>query len=332
MNIAAEQHNAKQMPRIFYAKHMQPGLAEYSNERILVDTDALKSMIPSFVGKPVYINHQAVDLEKLKENAAGYVTDSFYNEADGWAWVKMLAIDDELYQAISNGWSVSNAYIPTTHSPGGTQHNVAYNRKINTAEFTHLAVVQNPRYEQACILTPEQYKVYQEKKLQQLAELKNSKSAPQKGANSMFKIFKNKPEETELDKDSMITLSNGKHVSLGEMVAAYENSMAEDEAEKAKAEAEAKAKAEAEAAEKAEGEKENSVEKLAEKLKALEEKCNSLEAEKAEIQKKADAEIKKVSGQAKVDELKNARFTVVKPAEQVIDLPMNQEQRGRERY
>ena len=137
--------NAKQFPKCFYAKHMETGLAGYETETILIDTDNLKTMIPTFVGKPVYVRHQEVDLDTMKDKACGYVTDSFYNELDGWLWVKILITDDDGFLAIANGWSVSNAYVPTEWGAGGTHHNCPYDRKIIGGEFTHLAIVPDPR-------------------------------------------------------------------------------------------------------------------------------------------------------------------------------------------
>lgn len=205
--------NASSFPCIYYAKHLETGLAryEYENgeETILIDGDNLKSMIPSFVGKPVYVHHQEVDLQNLKEQAHGYVTESFYNELDGWLWVKMLLVDDVAKQAVANGWSVSNAYIPTEWGAGGTHHNVPYDRRIVNGEFTHLAIVPHPRYEEAIICSPDEFKIYQESKRTRLAELQNSLTKTEQKGNPMFKFFKNtKQEVTTIDADTMIEIKN----------------------------------------------------------------------------------------------------------------------------
>lgn len=185
-----EKQNAKQFPKCFYAKHMETGLAGYETETILIDTDNLKTMIPTFVGKPVYVRHQEVDLKTMKDKACGYVTDSFYNEIDGWLWVKILITDDDGFLAIANGWSVSNAYIPTEWGSGGTHHNCPYDRKIIGGEFTHLAIVPDPRYEEAKIFTPEEYKAYQEDKRKKLEEVHNSKEKDIKMADETIEVKK----------------------------------------------------------------------------------------------------------------------------------------------
>jgi len=215
MPTSAEKRNASQFPRMFYCRHMQPGICGYETDTVLVDTDVLKRMLPTGVGKPVYIHHQDVDLDKLKETAAGYVTEAFYNELDGWGWFKFLAIDDECYQAVANGWSVSTAYIPTKWGAHGTKNNCPYDKEVLDAEFTHLAIVPDPRYEGARIFTPDEFKAYQEGKKRQLEELQNSKT---KG-KPMFKMFKNTRQEVStVDEDTQIELQNGKTVSVAEMI------------------------------------------------------------------------------------------------------------------
>lgn len=210
-----ELKNSRDFPKIFYCRHMFPGICGYDSETIFIDADAMKNMNPSFAGKPVYVGHQRVDVDKIQEQADGYVTESFYNELDGWSWAKFIAVSDKANDAISQGWAVSNAYVPSEFAAGGQHHAVDFDRKIVNAIYTHLAIVPDPRYEGAKIFTPEDYKAYCASKKQQLDELKNSK-----GATKMFKrLFKNKQEEvTTIDDDTMIELQNGKTVSMKDMV------------------------------------------------------------------------------------------------------------------
>lgn len=212
--------NARDFPKTYYARHMEPGLCGYENEKILVDTDAMKNMAASFQGKPVYVGHQKVDVSKIQEQADGYVTECFYNELDGWLWAKMIIVSDKGNDAVNNGWAVSNAYVPTEFASGGQHHAVDFNRKIVNAIFTHLAIVADPRYEGAKIFTPDEYKNYCAEKKAQLDELKNSK-----GATKMFKkLFKTESKEVtnaaDIDDSTMVELQNGKSVSLKEMIEA----------------------------------------------------------------------------------------------------------------
>ena len=199
-----EKQNAKVPAQIYYARHMQQGVAKYDSEMILVTEDAIKQMMPSFNGKPVYVFHvDEIDLE----NAHGYVTETFYNELDGWVWSKIILTDEVALEAVNKGWAVSNAYIPTEYSRGGTHHNVEYDRKILNGDYTHLAIVPNPRYEDACIMSPDDYKAYCMSKKAQLDELKNSKNVNPKKGNLMF--FKMKKEEvSSIDEDTMVEIKN----------------------------------------------------------------------------------------------------------------------------
>lgn len=221
--MTEKQNASSQFPRVFYCRHMQPGTARYEDETILVDTDGMKRLIASGIGKPVYINHQAVDLNTMKEKACGYITESFYNNLDGWAWFKFLAIDDEAHAAINQNWSVSNAYKPSDWGNGGTKNNVPYDREVLNGEITHLAIVPDPRYEGACIMTTEQFKNYQEVQESKLKELHNSKNPKGKPMLNFFKNTKTPVAATEIDADTLVEV-NGKEISVKEMINSVTNS------------------------------------------------------------------------------------------------------------
>ena len=229
----SEIKNAAQFPKHYYMKHMQPGICGYGTERVLVDTDAVKKMLGNnAVGKPCYVLHQKVELDKLQEKADGYITESFYNELDGWGWFKVLIVNDAAHAAIAKGWKCSNAYMPTQWGSGATKNNVPFDREIMDGEFTHIAIVPDPRYEEADIKTPDQFKMYQAALKQQLEELQNSKTQTS-GGQKMFKLFKTKREEVQtIDAETHIELENGKSVTIGEMINAVKNNEAAEADEK----------------------------------------------------------------------------------------------------
>jgi hypothetical protein len=215
MRIMTEKINASQYPKIFYCRHMNVGLARYEDETILVDTDGMLNLLKTGEGIPVFILHQNVDLANIKEQAAGYVTDSFYNQYDGWGWFKFLAVDDAAHAAIKKGWSVSNAYMPSQWGAGGMRNNVPYDRVLNDGYFTHLAIVPDPRYEGARILTPDEYRDYNEKQKLKHAELQNSTTKEQ----PIMKFFNLKKEATTtIDENTMAELADGSTVKVSEMV------------------------------------------------------------------------------------------------------------------
>lgn len=224
---------------MFYCRHMAPGVAYYNEggveEMVLIDTESLKKMIPSFVNKPVYVGHQDVNLETLQQDADGYVTDSFYNEVDGWAWDKFIIVSDKGHKAVDAGWSVSNAYVPSKWDGAGTQHNVPYDRHITDGQFQHLAIVPNPRYENAKIYTPEQFKAYQSKLKNELQQIQNSK--PNEGETKMkFKLFQNTKTAVDtkdgIPEDAMIEVEGHGEVSLKDMLAVVTNAKKNESKEK----------------------------------------------------------------------------------------------------
>ncbi|PHS61011.1 MAG: hypothetical protein COB09_18870 [Thalassobium sp.] len=230
-----EKQNAKRFPQTFYARHMEAGLAGYENETILVSTDTIKKMMPSFNNMPIYVEHMTKEchLVDLERDGQGFVTETFYNELDGWCWSKILVTGEEAFDAIAKGWSVSNCYSPTEWGNGGMYHGCPYTREITNGEYSHLAIVDNPRYENACIMTQEEYKIYCDEKKNDLSELQNS-IKQKKGLNIMF--FKNKKEEVKvIDKDTMVEIQNDDGtitaVNVMEMAALVEKQNAAKEKE-----------------------------------------------------------------------------------------------------
>lgn len=226
--------NEKEENKVYYCKHIAPGVCAYQDETIFIGEETLKNMDKSFSGKPIFIDHQTVDPETEKEDAVGYVVESFYLPEDGTHWAKLLIIDDKGHQAIKEGRKVSNAYKPTGFGVGGEWHNVPYNREVTDAYYTHLALVENPRYEEAEIMSAEEFKKYKEAKKSQLEQLQNSKAETSKqGENKMFKLW-TKKEVTNSDDISkvMVELSDGSAVSIGEMVNSVEKDLKEKEDKK----------------------------------------------------------------------------------------------------
>ena len=171
--------NSKDFPKRYFARHIKEGPVHYlekgEDKIYLVKDEALKKMNASFEGKPIYIKHvDEVNMDTLKEDANGYVVKSFYNEFDGAWWAEIIA-DDEAQGFIEKGWAVSNAYLPTELGSGGVYHDIDYDKEVKNGVYEHLAIVDNPRYEEAVIMTPEEFKNFNEGRKAELEKLKNSK-------------------------------------------------------------------------------------------------------------------------------------------------------------
>lgn len=223
---------------------MLAGVVRYLSEDVLVDTKAMIGLAKTMEGVPVVVEHQDIDDANLRTQADGYVTESFYNELDGCLWAKMLVISDNAKQKIREGWGVSNCYEVKKWGDSGIHNNLPYNREVEGGEFQHLAIVQNPRYEKAVILTPEKFKEYQQSRKAELEQLINSKE-PAKTINNqqeenkmsiISKLFKNKKEEvTAIDAETFVELKNDKgeveEVTIQSMIDALVNAKKKNEDE-----------------------------------------------------------------------------------------------------
>ena len=215
------------LPKRYRTNFIEPGLVDYNAEgfgTVLVEKDALDRMLPSFVGKPVFLEHQDVDPEEAFSNsgtdsdASGVVSDVGYDEKTGWYYADMMIWDAETQKKLDNGWTVSCAYdVGEADGKGGTYHNIRYNQSVLDGEYTHMAIVNNPRYEKATVL-------------------QNAKGASKM---KIFKFLKNEaPAETEKKKedeaevmnadDAMVDLGDGNQIPLSELVAAYKETKAEE--------------------------------------------------------------------------------------------------------
>jgi|GEM_PF-2564183 len=192
---------------IAYGMHFYPGIAEYKEEnnshRIYLNEDTLRKMDPSFAGKPIFVEH--VDevnpnLDELKGEADGWVVESFFNSADGKHWTKFIITSERAKRAIKNGYKLSNAYKPKMNGRSGMWNGVDYDNEVVDGEYEHLAIVKNPRYAESVIMTPEEFKTYNENLKTQLERISNSTSkTKERKMLNPFQLFTRKPIENEID-------------------------------------------------------------------------------------------------------------------------------------
>jgi len=358
---------------IYYGMHFYPGVAEYAEPgkepyRIFVNEATIRKMNPTFAGRPLFVEHvDEVDdsVDELRKEADGWVIESFFNEADGKHWVKFIAVSERAERAIKKGYRLSNAYLPTGFGKGGLWNGVAYTKEVTGGEYEHLAIVNNPRYEESVIMTPEQFKNYCEEQRQELKRLANSKEKE----NDQMKInfFKRQKVENSTDLEGMavvlpksgkektltqlvneadeLALKNG-YANEEDMVKVGENEMsvkelankygavcseledlkkAKNEDDEKEVENEDEADADAHAAEDDEVENEDSDEEA--KKKALE---LAEHEEKEIVEKKANAKADKKTKEENFKKLKNAHKNAAESVR--IELSEDQVARGRSRY
>lgn len=279
---------AKQAPKIWYGLHFYPGVAEYRNNgeapmRVYLNENTIRSMDASFAGRPVYVRHvEEVHLRTLQQDADGYVVKSFYNEADGKHWVQFIAVSDKAHEAIQSGARLSNAYILKSEGSAGTWNGVDYTREVLAGEYEHLALVNDPRYNESIILSPEDFKLYNINKLFELKKIANSSTSERKSMLSFFK--KTKVEnETKIEELTVTLPKTGKEITIAELIASADVvKNAEEKEEKKEAKEEPK---------EAPAKEDKSEEKSEEKSEAPEEKSEekSDKGEEKSEEKKVEA-------------------------------------------
>jgi hypothetical protein len=241
--------NASQLPKRYFGMHFEEGVAEYQSQkenngqpfRILLQKNALDRMDRTFEGRPIYVRHvNEVNLKELEREAVGIVVKSFLNEHDGKRWVEFVVFGDAGHEKIAAGWKLSNAYDVTESGPGGKWHNVDYLQEVINGSFDHLALVNDPRYENSVIYTPEEFAAYNKKlKTERDARITNSKGASEMKF-SLTKLFNRSEVPADKMKELLacaFQMPNGRDMTFEKLF----NDMAEmDEAKKKNDDAEAK--------------------------------------------------------------------------------------------
>lgn len=313
---------------IFYGLHMVPGIAEYAEQkdaqgnslRIFIGEETIKNMDPTFAGRPVYVHHvDGVDKNTVRTDADGWVSESFYNKADGKHWVKFVMVSEAGKLAIRNGWKLSNAYHMKEMAGGGRWHGVDFSKEVMRGEYEHLAIVPNPRYEESVILTPEDFKTYNSNKETELYRLANSK----KGETKMkFNFFKKERVENDIN-DMLVTLpKSGKEVSIETLV--NEMDMSEMNADKPyMCNGSERVKV---------GEEEMSVNELIEKHTALKSAMAPKEEVKPVVDEKKPMNEEPDKAKNAIEAIKNAEIAKLQPEEKTVDLIIDQVARGKSRY
>lgn len=106
------------------------------------------------IGVPVIVNHKDLSQNNADDERVGVVSNVWFDEKDGWYWCDGIIWDETAQNLITDkGWSVSCSYdVKLADDAGGTENNVPYDIEFLDGVFTHLAIVDNPRYERANIV------------------------------------------------------------------------------------------------------------------------------------------------------------------------------------
>lgn len=208
--------NESRWPQKYTFKFIEPGLVSYKDlgfkKPLLLKKETIDQIIPSFIGKPVIVKHQDVDTKNFIDMAVGYITDITYNSGDGWYYSDVLITKDEGHEKINAGWGVSCLYTTKGMGDGGKYHDIEYEREILGGVGEHLALVENPRYEECLMVVDNQPAVLYNEKIY-LEKFKPTED------NEMVTIIGKKDEQKGFSIDSLVKLANGSIIKLRDMIA-----------------------------------------------------------------------------------------------------------------
>lgn len=146
--------NAHPMAKAMNCSFIEPGVVFYQDVgMVLVQKTALDKMMNSMRGKPVVnTDHREINADDFRNgNFDGMVDGNdhavWFDSSDAKYHCSFQVTTPETLTNIKNGFKVSCAYKVTKWGPGGIHNNVPYEREVLEGEYTHLAIVANPRYE-----------------------------------------------------------------------------------------------------------------------------------------------------------------------------------------
>ena len=102
-------------------------------------------------GKLVHPKNGELTPQNMKQLGCGYITEVFYNATDGWWYGRGVVDTDEAAQEINRVGFCSVGYHVNSVNPAGVWHDIKYHDEITDFSGEHLAIVGNPRYEEATI-------------------------------------------------------------------------------------------------------------------------------------------------------------------------------------
>lgn len=140
--------------KYFRARILQAGLVKYSFGVCLLEKETIDKFIYEFIGCPVIIDHKDVTEENAKEERVGVISRVWFDQMDGWFWVEGVIFDEKAISLINDGYNVSCQYEISEYANNVTDklHNGnKYDKVILNGKPEHLAIVKNPRYENAMI-------------------------------------------------------------------------------------------------------------------------------------------------------------------------------------
>lgn len=133
--------------KFYKRKFITSGIVGYDDTgdgNLLLKKSVIDEGLKSIVKKPVIITHEG-------KEAVGEVVDAYFNQDDDSFICGFNVWNKEAIDLLDNkGYGISCTYnILKEKKDGGTYHNIPYSSEAEEIDFTNIAIVENPRYEEA---------------------------------------------------------------------------------------------------------------------------------------------------------------------------------------
>ena len=152
-NITFDDVKVEGKGRHFVSRFIEAGGVSYGKAGVLkVTKETLDKFIQTLVGCPVIIRHKTLTSDNVDEERVGVVNGVWFDPKDAWFYCDGIIWKKDAIRKIENGWTVSCTYEMTDSTgEGGEWHNIPFEDELLNGVFLHLAIVPNPRYEDATI-------------------------------------------------------------------------------------------------------------------------------------------------------------------------------------
>jgi len=227
--VAQTRSNARTWANNFESRFLEAGIVSYEDNgcgKALLKKESIEQWAHTFIGRPLIIKHQRVEPSNMESHACGYITEVWFNAADGWFWCKGTCFDEKAKELIRQGQSVSCSYKVDRLGVGGEYHSIPYHEEILDFSGEHLAIVDNPRYEGATIRLnskqPKQMSMFKWFRKQAVAPVKDNAG----DVNKTKEVTKDNDAAAgavyeDISPDTKIQLSDTESVTLGDLVTTH---------------------------------------------------------------------------------------------------------------
>jgi hypothetical protein len=150
--IVSERLNFTPSGKRFRCHFIEPGVVDYSDVGCgieLLRRETIDAALNSAISNPLTKGHISTRINSFDGISHGAIDKVGYDDAERMYFCEGEITTDEARGLIKRGQKPSCGYTVTSFGPGGRYNNVPYEREITGIKFHHLAIVENPRYQEA---------------------------------------------------------------------------------------------------------------------------------------------------------------------------------------